>query len=71
MYEIYGIQLACQRVSCCPEEKERLVLSQQVKVRFSLGVVCERDEEARTVVWETSKAAGVRGGVVRVKDGEH
>lgn len=38
---------------------------------FQVGVVCEKDEEARTVVWETSKAAGVRGGVVTVEDGEH
>lgn len=39
---------------------------------FQVGCfVWEEDEEARTVVWETSKAAGVRGGLVRVKDGEH
>lgn len=43
----------------------------QVKVHFRLGVVCEGDEEARTVVRETSTAAGARRGLERVKDGEH
>lgn len=42
---MYGIQLACQRLSSSPGEEERLVLcdSQQVKVHFRWGALCEQD----------------------------